>query len=158
MQNLYVETWPLKQLIDSGMSCCTHLLRYFNYAKTPCCHTDIINNVQWSRLFEVSAMGIFFFIFFFCIMIPLWGEFHVINNTALQHRVLLLLGFPLLKLFLKSFWLYSWLLLQNWVLQQIAWLTKGEKNVASKQTIMMTLKHNINVSLILSQRTGANNE
>lgn len=81
---------------------------------------------------------------FFRIMIPHWGEFHVINKPALQHRVLLLLGFPLLKLlFLKSFWLYSWLLLQNWVLQQIAWLTKGKKNVASKQTIMTTLKHNI---------------
>jgi len=49
------------------------------------------------------------------------------NNTALQHRALLLLGFPLFKLFLKSFWLYSWLLLQNWVLQQIPWLTKGKK-------------------------------
>lgn len=45
MQNLYVETWPLKQLIGSGMCCCTHLLRCFNYAKTPCCHTSIINNV-----------------------------------------------------------------------------------------------------------------
>jgi len=61
-------------------------------------------------------------------MILLWGEFRVINNPALQHVVLPLSGFPLLKLlFLKSFCLYSCLLLQNWVLQQIAWLTKGEK-------------------------------
>lgn len=50
---------------------------------------------------------------------------------------------PLLKLFLKSFWLYFWLLLKNWVLQQIAQLTKEKKIVASKQTIMMTLKHNM---------------
>lgn len=77
------------------------------------------------------------------IMIPLWGEYHVINNTAHQQRGFLQVGSPPFKLFLKSFWLYFWLLLKNWLLQQIAQLTKGKKIVVSKQTIMMTLKHNM---------------
>lgn len=42
-------------------------------------------------MFEVNAMGT-----------PLWGEFLVINNMALQHRVLLLMDFPLLKLCFKK--------------------------------------------------------
>lgn len=87
-------------------------------------------------MFLLCAVGVYF------IMIPLWGEYHIINNST-PAEGFFAGGSPPLKLFLKGFWLYFWLLLKNWVLQQIAQLTKGKKIVISKQTIMMTLKHNM---------------
>lgn len=108
-QNLYVESWPLKQLIASGMSCCTHLLRYFNYANTPCCHTDI-NSVWGLCFFEVCAVGI------------VWGFLHYDSpvgripcnkqHSASAEGFCRWVPSPL-KLFLKGFWLYFWLLLRN---------------------------------------------
>lgn len=82
-------------------------------------------------------------IFFFFVMIPLWGEFHVINNIALQHKGFVAVGFSPPQIIFKKLLALFLTVVAKLGTSANSLVDKREKNVASKQTIMMTLKHNI---------------